>query len=329
MILFVSYSFTEQLRLMQHSSLWCLHTSVVTEMRMLLVALPLLPRHQSYPCHSLVVAASTDDRAQLRISLHLYHALRANNILQRGTIPLLDILYDAFKNSRAIWEGPLPKKGRFVERFWVSFGASRACAADMAKQSHELVQMSASRRQENSMVGKSYRSDRRKMTPIEPSEIATSFRRICNRDFHDVVDKYHTPEQRQRSRGSDNYTFAVQINDTLDAIEEEHDFQALNLSACGVYLEQLVCSLSRVLQWDAILIAANAQQLALGQDKRQGVVYMFAQYLLGALDCAEDPLHFEFFGVPQGLASSKFMTQLFNCVDATRLIWYQAVQEAE
>ncbi|KAL3936279.1 MAG: hypothetical protein SGBAC_008374 [Bacillariaceae sp.] len=271
--------------------------------------------------------ASIDDRAQLRIVLHLYHGLIANNILQRGIIPMLDILHDGFKNSRAIWEGPLPKKGQFVERFWVSFGASRGYAADMAKQSSELLLLSESKRQENSMVGKSYRSDRRKMTVLEPAEVATSFRRICYHDFHDVVDKYHTPEQRQRGRGTDYYAFAVQMNDTLDAIEEEHPFRALNLPACGVYLEQFVCSLSRVFQWDPILVSAQLQQSDLGQDKRQGAVYIFAQYLLGALDCATDPLNFEYFGVPQGLASSSFMSQFFNRVPPTNLIWYQAVKE--
>lgn len=135
-----------------------------------------------------------DNRAQLRIILHLYHALRVNNIIRKGKIPFLDILYDAFKNSRAIWEGPLPKKGQFVERFWVSFGSSRGYAAEMAEKSREMMEAASVSRQ--NPFG-NYRSDRRQMRPIEAEELATSFRHICNRDFHDVVDKYHTPEQRQ------------------------------------------------------------------------------------------------------------------------------------
>jgi len=268
-----------------------------------------------------------DDRAQLRIVLHLYHALRVNGILPRGRIPFLDILYDTFKNSRAIWEGPLPQKGQFVERFWISFGSSRGHAAEMAKKSREMVQTALPNRQ--NVLGNSYRSDRRKMRPIEPAEIATSFRRICNRDFHDVVDNYHTPEQRERNRGLDFYTFVVQMNDTLDAIEKEQQLYALNLPACGVYLEQFVCSLSRVFQWDPILVSAQAQNSALGQDKRQGVAFMFAQYLLGALDFARDPVNVRFLEIPQGLASSEFMSIYFTRIDISQVMWFQAVEECD
>ena len=267
-----------------------------------------------------------DDRAQLRIVLHLYHALRVNNFILRGKIPLLDVLYDAFKNSRAIWEGPLPKKGQFVERFWVSFGSSRGHAAEMAEKSREMMQAASVSRQ--NPFG-NYRSVRRKMRPIEPAELATSFRRICNRDFHDVVDNYHTPEQRQRNRGSDYYTFAIQMNDTLDAIEREQQLFALNLPACGVYLEQFVCSLSRIFQWDKILVSAQAQHSALGTDKRPGVAYMFAQYLLGALDFARDPLTLRFLEIPQGLASTEFISIYFNQIDISQIMWFQAVREED
>ncbi|CAJ1934009.1 unnamed protein product [Cylindrotheca closterium] len=268
-----------------------------------------------------------DDRAQLRMVLHLYHSLIVNDILERGKIPLLDILFDTFKNSRGIWEGPLPKKGQFVERFWVSFGSNRPHAADMAKKSREILQTLASSNQKNPFGN--YRSDRRKLSPIEPSELATSFRRICNRDFHDVVDTYHTPEQRQHSRGSDHYTFAIQMNDTLDRIDEEQQLYSLNLPALGVYLEQFICSLSRIFQWDPILVSAQAQHAALGQDKRQGVAYMFAQYLLGALDFGTDPLNMRFFDVPQGLVSSEFMSIFFNKIDISQVIWFQAIQEED
>lgn len=102
------------------------------------------------------------------------------------------------------------------------------------------------------------------------------------------------------------------MNDTLDAIECEQQLYALNLPACGVYLEQFVCSLSRVFQWDPILVSALAQHSSLGMDKRQGVAFMFAQYLLGALDFARDPLNCRFLEIPQGLCSSEFMSLFFN-----------------
>ena len=115
----------------------------------------------------------------------------------------------------------------------------------------------------------------RKMNPVEPSEIATFYRRVCNRDFHDVKDKYHTPEQRRRSRGSDQYMLAVHTNDTVDAFENEHELLSFNLPTFVVIIEQFVCSLSRVLQWDPLL-STGTGNLILNDNKRQGFVFLFA-----------------------------------------------------
>lgn len=119
------------------------------------------------------------------------------------------------------------------------------------------------------------------------------------------------------------------MNDTLDAIEREQQLYALNLPACGVYLEQFVCSLSRVFQWDKILVSAQAQHSALGKDKRPGVAYMFAQYLLGALDFARDPLTLRFLEIPQGLASTEFISIYFNQIDTSQIMWFQAVRHVD
>mmetsp|Transcript_10333 Transcript_10333/g.18281 ORF Transcript_10333/g.18281 Transcript_10333/m.18281 type:complete len:193 (+) Transcript_10333:3-581(+) len=94
--------------------------------------------------------ALIDGRAQLRITLH--HALRVNSIVREGEIELLDRLYDAFKTSRAIWEGPLPRKGEFLERFWVCFGSSRADAKKLAEKARQEIQSGAIRRDVNDMI---------------------------------------------------------------------------------------------------------------------------------------------------------------------------------
>lgn len=65
-----------------------------------------------------------DCQAQLRISLYLYHGLLINSIIKEGDAPLLDVLFDAFKESKAIWAGSLPQRGELVKRFWICFGMS-------------------------------------------------------------------------------------------------------------------------------------------------------------------------------------------------------------
>jgi len=162
----------------------------------------------------------------------------------------------------------------------------------------------------------------RKMNPIEPAELATSFRRICERDFSDVRDKYHTPEQRRNSRVSEQYLFAVRTNDTLDHLDKDLQLLATNFIPVAYYLEQFVCSLGRILQWESHLRSFKRQS---GTDLRQGFAILFAQHLLGALDFAQDPLNYEFLNVPMGLVPSSFMKMFFERTPAENVLWFQAI----
>ena len=267
-----------------------------------------------------------DDRAQLRMVLHLFHGLVVSNILRESDIPMLAMLHRVFKNSKAIWEGPLPRKGGLVERFWVAFGCSRKDAKKYAEESRKFFHSSS----DNDPSIDLSKATSRQMKSLEPAQIAKCYRRICNRDFHDVVDNYHTPEQRNNSRGTDMYNLAVRINDTLDAIDDEHRLLAQNLLNWGILMEQFVCSLNRIMQWDEVmesLIAQNGPPP--GNDKRPGTVFMFAQYVLGALDFANDPMDVSIMEIPQGRASSHFLKVFFTQVDPKHVVWFQAIQEED
>jgi hypothetical protein len=156
----------------------------------------------------------------------------------------------------------------------------------------------------------------RKMQPIDPANIATSYRRICFRDFKGVEDKYHTAEQRERTRDSELYEFCVRSNDTLDAMEEEQAFSAVNFASCAYYLEQFVCSLGRVMLWEPHLKLYQLQ--VEGCDMRQGLAIVFAQKLLGTLDFTNDTLNHEFLTV-----SSTFMKEFFQAIPPKNVLWYQ------
>ena len=264
-----------------------------------------------------VGCAMIDCQAQLRIVLHLFNALKANRIIQEGHIPFLDNLHECFEDSKAVWEGPLPKKGEFVERFWMCFGYSSGHAKLMAAKARAAVQGQRFNGRDDQKAWKP-----RKRNQMEPSEISKSYRRICNRGFGGVVDKYHTDEQRQSCQHTELYSFAVRTNDTLDAIDKEQKLLAFNLPTCGSILEQFVCALGDVLQWEPLLQEGSK---SLGVAKRQGYAHFFAQNLLGALDFAEDPLYYEFLDVPLGLASSGFLTQFFLRLLPENAIWFNPV----
>lgn len=53
--------------------------------------------------------ALIDCRSQLRIVLFMYHGHLIRGLIRRGQIPLLDEIYDTFKDCKAIWTGSLPK----------------------------------------------------------------------------------------------------------------------------------------------------------------------------------------------------------------------------
>lgn len=86
----------------------------------------------------------------------------------------------------------------------------------------------------------------------------------------------------------------------------------------GTILDHFVCSLGCVPQWEPILAIIMVSGGARGggggveNEKRQGFAYLFAQYVLGALDFAEDPSSRQFLGVPFGEAMSSFTAGFFK-----------------
>mmetsp|Transcript_21263 Transcript_21263/g.46147 ORF Transcript_21263/g.46147 Transcript_21263/m.46147 type:complete len:856 (-) Transcript_21263:813-3380(-) len=279
--------------------------------------------------------AIIDCQAQLRIMMYLYHGLVINGIIGEGDIPLLQILYNGFKKCKALWQGSLPKRGELAKRFWISFGMGLSDSKQMSESARLLAR--GGRLPLDGLFTQGVRLCRgRRMHPIDPAEILTSFRRVCERDFHDVVDKYHTPEQKKNSRGTEQYTVAVHTNDTLDHLEDEIQLHAVNFIPVSYYLEQFVCSISRVLGWEALLKSFKQDN---NMDMRQGFAILFAQHILGALDFATDPLNHTFQNVPGLIALSPapnivagtaaFLGSFFEPLPPQNVMWFQAVDSGD
>lgn len=280
--------------------------------------------------------AMIDCQAQLRIVMYLYHGLLINDIIKEEEIPLLHILYNGFKQCKAVWQGSLPKRGELAKRFWIGFGMGLPDSKKMSEDARLLAQ-GGRRSSSGDLFAQGVKLCRgRKMHPIEPAEMLTSFRRVCERDFSDVVDKYHTPEQKKNAKGTEQYTVACRINDTLDHLENEIQLHAVNFIPAAYYLEQFVCSISRVLGWEPLLKAFKLESNA---DMRQGVAIIFAQHLLGALDFAADPLNHTFPNVPGLVAmapapniiagTASFLVEFFNKVPAQNVMWFQALDSGD
>ena len=280
--------------------------------------------------------AIIDCQAQLRIVMYLYHGLLINGIIEDDEIPLLKQLYEGFKECKALWQGgSLPKKGELTKKFWISFGMGLSESKQMSDEAQQLAQ--GKRPSSGDLFARGGKMCRgRKMQPIDPAEMLTSFRRICERDFHDVVDKYHTPEQKRKMQGTEQYAVAVRTNDTLDRLEDEIQLHSLNIPAAAYYLEQFVCSISRVLGWQQLLTPFMLEHKS---DMRQGVAILFAQHILGVLDFHDRPLTHEFQNVPGLVKASPapsiiagatgFFVNFFNRVPPQNIIWFQALQSGD
>mmetsp|Transcript_1993 Transcript_1993/g.4320 ORF Transcript_1993/g.4320 Transcript_1993/m.4320 type:complete len:940 (+) Transcript_1993:98-2917(+) len=279
--------------------------------------------------------AIIDCQAQLRIVMYLYHGLIINGIIDEEDIPFLQILYNGFKKCKALWQGSLPKRGELVKMFWISFGLGLSDSKKMSE--NALLLARGGRLPPDGLFAQGVRLCRgRRMQPIEPAEISTSFRRVCERDFHDVVDKYHTPEQKKNTRGMEQYTVAVHTNDTLDHLEDEIQLHAVNFIPTAYYLEQFVCSITRVLGWEDLLKSFKRDN---NTDMRQGFAILFAQHLLGALDFAANPLNHTFQNVPGFIAlspcpnivafTSSFLESFFGKIPPPNVMWFQAVDSGD
>ena len=231
-------------------------------------------------------------------------------------------------SSLLIWRKTSDKKSRHHLRFWTCFGLDRVNTrkmVDEARRRHESTSSMGGRAADAGLFLRRSRN----MKSIEPEEISKSYRRICINDFHDVIDKYHTTEQREGRTNSDNYAMAVRINDTIDAIGEEQQLLSFNLISCGVILERFVCGLIQVMKWDPLMTAFIRGNPSERLDRRQGAVQLFAQFLLAALDFSSDPMDHELLGVKLGRTSSSYLKEYFANVSPDKVLWFNPVDWEE
>ena len=245
--------------------------------------------------------AMVDDFAQLRMVLHLFNAFLQVGALEQGQIPFLDWLYETFRNCKAVWEGPIPKKGEFVKRWWISYGASIPRAQQLAQATHTRLRKSTNFTTVRPMPRLEYRT----MTPINPEDIAACFRRVCLRDFAGIEDHYHTDIQRQKYERSVVYELAVRSNATMDTMEKEQRILASNFILIGHILNEFIVKLFNALEWTPQInqmMAATPDAIKAGRRvngssvhahsweasdtnlRRFTMVTLMAEQLLGPLD---------------------------------------------
>jgi hypothetical protein len=237
--------------------------------------------------------------AQLLMVLHLYNALKDVGLAPSDKEGVLEMLDANFLNSKSIWEGPKPTRGTFVLRWWIAFGTDVNEARRMSDEA--AGRFSNARGPSNNASRRRLQETARRMTPIEPAKLSKSFRRIMDRDFTDVVDKYHKTAE---AKSDPLYDHAVRCNDTMDAIRDEQSYLAMNMTALGAHLnsfidrffdycwkeqvEMIVRTLPDSVRFDRRTdgrrVGRQSWETSDANIERQAMVYIFAEEILGRLD---------------------------------------------
>ena len=281
-----------------------------------------------------------DNYSQLRMVLHLYYALKEVGLAPADSQGILALLDRNFESSKAIWEGTKPTRGNFVLQWWIAFGVeltearrlSKEASARFSKAGGAPTKASRPRLLETA----------RTMTPIEPDKLSKSFRRIVNRDYTGVVDKYHKDIEKQKSHPL--YDHVVRCNDTLDAIEDEQQYLAMNMTAVGAHLNSFIDQFfdhywKREVQTivretpDSVRFGRRAGVRSIGRQswessdssiERLEMVHIFAQEILGRLDFADlsrpDPV------IVQPVAA---MSLFFEKLPPSLIMFFTPISEGE
>ena len=210
----------------------------------------------------------------------------------------------------------MPRRGELVQQFLTSIGFNLVDAMDLSQRARAIYEPDNNQDGRNDGIGQSLALRNRRMNRPLPEEISKSYRRVCNNDFHDMEDKYHTQEQRDQAKQADHYLLVVRINDMMDAMDEEQHLLSFNLISCAVILEQFVCSLTQTMKWDPTINSMFKL------DHRIGAIYMLAHHLLGALDFSSDPMDHKFLQAPLGRTCSTLLLSYFNEIKDENVAWY-------
>lgn len=254
-----------------------------------------------------------DSIAQFRAWVHVYNALIQTGGINQGEIPLLDFLFEKFERCKAIWEGPIPVRGKFVTRWWICFGMSLDGAQKY------LISDPKTSQPRNNLL--------RTQTPIEPKLILTSYKRIILRDFSDDKDSSVF------DKGTEDWDRLYQ---TMDAIEEDEQLLAFNWTSIGHFLNDAYVKLMDHCGWMSELgtiIENTSDEVRMGRRmdlrvvknanswlasdenmKYQAFAHILARFLFAPLDKNGTDI--------MAVKVCSFMKEYFSCVPLSKIQWF-------
>jgi hypothetical protein len=241
-----------------------------------------------------------DHAGQLRVTLHLYHALRNLNAILPGQARALDLLYDSFRGSKRVFGGPVPKKGQYTFCWLIAFGLDPKWATELVN---------------NGCAAQEW-SDHCYLVPncYAPEDLSVSYREVCMHDYrYNAFVQAPQPPYRRAS-----IKFAGRLVDTLDAIDSDTPLLATNIVALGHYLNQFYIDL--FVEWGLMERVEEHAMDAMqgGINSKEWWMYnimghVFGQEILHPLDCGDELVT---------KRCARFMVEYFNNIPEDGYMWF-------
>ncbi|GAX17286.1 hypothetical protein FisN_10Lu159 [Fistulifera solaris] len=186
-------------------------------------------------------SATIDSLGQLRITLHLYNALKLRDPLLR--IPFLEDMDKLFKNMKAVWTGGKPKRGSCCAVFCMSWGISASQAARLAFK-HTAIEDTFP----EYIGAKDHK--RNSNERIHPEDISASYRCLAHHNLRsENKDNRHNTFRNARAAVI-NSQKKKHCSSMIDPMRDDQDHVfPVNFTAVGSILLEFVKALSDHMGW--------------------------------------------------------------------------------
>lgn len=243
-----------------------------------------------------------DSVSQLKVTLHLFNALKQAGAIRPSQIGLLDLIFDIFKDTKAIWEGPIPVKGQFQNRWCTMIGFKCGMTRLMvfAKPS-------------------SMNKYTRKTKQLYIDQFSKSFSRICLRHVDGAVDRHEGDEDRRMRRNPLICKLQAHTNSTMKAMSEDDFVLVPNWIRLGFVLNQFYSKLANDFGWVAEMDKVFLDSSRVWKDKdkdvtlSKGIALAFGDRILRPLDDGDAFV---------ASRCTRAMIDFFNGIDPRDVMWY-------
>ena len=202
----------------------------------------------TYSINLALGATVVDCIGQLRITLHLYNALKENELIQDDEGLLVKLLHNVFEKSRVIWVGSRSVKGEFEKKYIISAGAGLEEAVKRSKVKFKTFSPET--------IASCRYTQTRKLEKILPGQMSASFIHVVKRGFSKDIDSsisgYTEEEQKQINQPFIDFVSRLKVAQDSMTVDDDVNIniRPVNLVKVAVICHEFVIGFCQAMGWD-------------------------------------------------------------------------------